>query len=117
MLENINIRKYTQYNFDGTINVQYVREPNQKDTPVVYDDKGNIASLPVFYGKWIETPQCEIDKLNEQIKLNNKLPNSSKRPAKPLSDREKFENQRHEDLKEQLRILTEELARRKGEVL
>jgi hypothetical protein len=116
MLNNTNIRKYTQYNFDGTINVQYVREPNQKDTPAVYDDKGNIVSLPVFYGKWIETPQCEIDKLNEQIKLN-KFSNGAKRPAKQLSEREKFENQHREDLKEQLRILTEELARRKGEAL
>ena len=112
MLNNPHIKKYTVLNSNDTIKEQYTREPNDSDSSVVKDKQG-IVSLPTFKGEWRKTPKEELDALNKEILEKRKIKREPR--LKEMSEREQKENARRKALEEQLKLLNEELERRKKE--
>ena len=117
---------YIVYNSNDLIVEKWTRKPHMNDTQAK-TNKDGVVTLPTFYGEWVQTPQEEVDLLNEAIlakkpaavrkalqKLNKTtLPqssNSAKRLTQKKSlkecDRSELEimlemlNKRYEELKE-----------------
>lgn len=108
---------YILYNSNDLIVEKWTRKPHMDDTKVK-TNKDGVVTLPTFYGEWVQTPQEEVDNLNEAIlakkpaairkalqnpdKTNN--PQSS-RPAKRLTQRELSEQHNRSELEKMLEIL------------
>ena len=83
MLNNKNIKVYTVYNDDNTIKERYVRKPSPLDSQEVIkheaflvapsQNKPDDTTLPTYFGEWEKVPQEEIDRLNQERLVQNKV--------------------------------------------
>ena len=108
---------YIIYDINNLIVEKWSREPHANDTKA-QTDKDGVVKLPQFYGEWVQTPQEEIDKLNESIlakkpnavhkALHNSASTSEQvRPAKKLTQREILEQRTRQELEKMLKLLNE----------
>lgn len=68
---NIHIHKHITYDQTGLVSSIYVRKPTDQDRPVLRNEKGEIVTLPCYYGEWAPVERALIDELNKD-KLNKK---------------------------------------------
>lgn len=62
---NSAISRWRKFTKTGALVSEFKRIPTGQDKPAIIDHCA-ITEYPVFYGEWVQTPQVEIDKWNEE---------------------------------------------------
>lgn len=62
---NSAISRWRNFTKAGVLISEFKRMPTGRDKPATIEHC-TIIEYPVFYGEWIQTPQIEIDKWNEE---------------------------------------------------
>lgn len=80
---NSAISRWRKFTKTGVLLTEFKRVPTAQDKPATIDHC-IITEYPVFYGKWVQTPQIEIDRWNEERATKSRVSSVRQQTAREI---------------------------------